>query len=289
METAGDLLVGGKHRGRGSSAVHLFAVYKAFIRNAFLNMLAYRLRYFTGIITYLLFVSVHYFIWNAVYAGQPDGILIKGFTLPEMLTYVSVAWVARSLYFSNIDYEINELVRSGEISLYLLRPVQFHVIMLAQAVGESLFRLLFFTIPISAVVLALFPVMVPPSVSAGIGFLLATGFSFLILAEINFLVGLLSFYITSIEGVMRAKYFLIQLLSGLLLPLTFFPGLFGQVVESLPFKLISYVPLQMYLGKIPGSEMQAIFLEEIVWLLVLVVCSQVMWKRAVAKLTLQGG
>ena len=40
-------------------------VYRAFIRTAFLNMLAYRLRYFTGIVTYLLFVS-HYFYYRAL-------------------------------------------------------------------------------------------------------------------------------------------------------------------------------------------------------------------------------
>ena len=47
-----------------------FELYEAFIRNSFLKMLAYRLRYYTGIITYLLFVSVYYFIWSAVYASE---------------------------------------------------------------------------------------------------------------------------------------------------------------------------------------------------------------------------
>ena len=92
------------------------SVYFSFVRNAFLNMLAYRMRYYTGILTYFLYVSVHYFIWNAVYAGKGPDELINGFTFSEMITYISVGWVARSLYFSNIDEEIDTLVRSGQVS-----------------------------------------------------------------------------------------------------------------------------------------------------------------------------
>ena len=72
-------------------------LYLAFITNAFLNMLAYRLRYYTGIVTYLHFVSVHYFIWQAVFAEQPSGARLNGFTFEEMVTYISIGWIARSL------------------------------------------------------------------------------------------------------------------------------------------------------------------------------------------------
>jgi len=267
----------------------VLSIYGAFIRNAFLNMLAYRLRYFTGILTYLLFVSVHYFIWSAVYSGHGEGTLIKGFTLPEMLSYVALGWVSRSLYHSNIDNEVNELVRSGQISVFLLRPVPFHAIMLVTALGESLFRLLFFTLPISVVIFLVFPVLAPSSVYAGLSFLIAICFSFFVLAEINFIVGLLAFFIKSIDGIMRAKYYLIQLFSGLLLPLTFFPQWFSGFLDWLPFKLIAYVPLQIYLGKIESEDIAAVFLEASIWSLLLLLLSQLLWVKAMKKLTLQGG
>ncbi len=41
--------------------------YAEFARIGFVNILAFRLRYFTGIITYLLNVTVYYFIWTAVF------------------------------------------------------------------------------------------------------------------------------------------------------------------------------------------------------------------------------
>ena len=264
-------------------------LYSAFIRNAFLEMLAYRLRYYTGIFTYLLFVSVHYFIWKAVYAAQPAGTVIKGFTLSEMVSYVAIGWIARSLYFSNIDEVIDELVRSGQISIYLLRPVNFQLMLLSKAIGESLFRLSFFSLPIGTVILLTFPVSPPASLAHFALFLLATLGGFFVLALINFLVGLLAFDFKSIRGVMRAKYFLVQLLSGLLLPLTFFPTWVQPILEALPFKIIAYVPLQFYLGKISVADSWGVFLSIVVWILLFAIAGKLVAKRAFAKLTIQGG
>lgn len=264
-------------------------VYGTFLRIAFLKMLAYRLRYFTGIITYVLFVSVHYFIWNAIFDGRAPGERINGFTLPEMITYLAVGWISRSFYFSTIDEEIDDMVRSGQMGVFLTRPVSFHLMLLAQAAGESLFRVCFFTAPIALAILILFPVSPPASLSSGMYFLGSSMLSFLILAEINFLVGLLSFSLKSIQGIARAKYMLIQLLSGLLMPLAFFPGWFRSVVELLPFQLITYVPLQLYLGKLEGSAVISAFIEQLGWCVALVFLSELFLGRALRRLTIQGG
>ena len=272
-----------------SNAVAQARVYSSFVRIAFLNMLAYRLRYYTGILTYVLFVSVHYFIWKAIFFGQPAGGRINGFTLSEMVTYVAVGWIARSCYFSDIDTEIDELVRSGQVSVFLLRPVNFHLMLLSQAAGESLFRILFFTGPIAVAVLTLFPVSLPASSSAALMFAVATVFSFLIMAEINFLIGVLAFFTKSIQGIARAKYMLLQLFSGLLMPLAFFPHWFRGALELLPFKNITYIPLQLYLGKISGAEIGSVFANQILWTAALVGLSHVLLRKALRRLTLQGG
>jgi len=252
-------------------------------------MLAYRLRYYTGILTYLLFVSVHTFIWLAIYRGKGEGATVRGFTLEEMVTYVAIGWVSRSLYFSNIDETIDDLVRTGHVSIFLLRPVNFQLMMLFQAVGESLFRLLFFSLPITIVILAIFPVSLPASAPDALLFLCSTAAGFLVLVQLNFLVGLLAFVLKSTQGIMRAKYYMVQLFSGLLLPLSFFPSWAEAALNLMPFKVIAYVPLQFYLGKIPANEMIGVFANQIFWILFLTGLGVVYWQRAMAKLTLQGG
>ena len=50
-------------------------------------MLAYRARYYVGVLTYLFNVAVYYFIWRAVFRNTPT---VVGLTLPQMITYVAV-------------------------------------------------------------------------------------------------------------------------------------------------------------------------------------------------------
>ncbi|MBL7662607.1 ABC-2 family transporter protein [bacterium] len=266
------------------------AAYGSFIKVAFLNMLSYRMRYFTGVVTYLLFVSVHYYIWKAVYAGSgsPQGVL-QGYTFVEMGTYIAIAWIARSLYFSNVDEQIEDLVTTGQIGVYLTRPVHFQSMMLVQAFGETLFRLCFFTAPILTVLLLVFPILPPASGVAFFGFILATLGSFIIFAQFNFLVGLLAFFFKSIEGVIRAKYYLIQLFSGLLIPITFFPSWLGLIAKALPFQAITYVPLQIYLGKAQGLGILGQLGFQWLWILILYLAGEYFWKKAFNRLTIQGG
>ncbi|RMG39931.1 MAG: daunorubicin ABC transporter permease [Candidatus Dadabacteria bacterium] len=271
-----------------TGVLHLKA-YTAFIRTAFLKMLAYRMRYYTGIFTYLLFVSVYYFIWQAIYSGRAAGASVNGFTLSEMVTYVAAGWIARSFYHSNIDWEINELVRSGQISNFLLRPVNLQAVMLSQAIGESAFRLLFFSIPISVVIFSLFPANPPANLTDFFLFFLSTLLGFVVLASINFCIGMLAFSLKSVRGVIRTKQSLIMLLSGLLLPLPFFPAWLRIALEWLPFKAISYVPLQFYLGKIAAEKVPLTLATQSLWAIIMLLLGQYLWHRAIARLTIQGG
>jgi ABC-type uncharacterized transport system permease subunit len=79
-------------------------LYWAFARVGFINTLAYRLRYYTGIVTYFIYVSVYYFIWKAIYAHSTS---IEGFDFTHLLTYIGVGWIIRSFYFNNIDQDLS--------------------------------------------------------------------------------------------------------------------------------------------------------------------------------------
>ena len=60
-------------------------VYAEFVRVGFVNTLAYRLRYYTGIVTYFIYVTVYYFIWKAIYEHSST---IEGFDFSHILTYI---------------------------------------------------------------------------------------------------------------------------------------------------------------------------------------------------------
>jgi len=86
--------------------------YAEFSRVGFVNILAFRLRYFTGIITYFLNVTVYYFIWTAVFRSAST---IAGYSLPQMITYISVGRMIRSFYWNTIDQEMAYEVIEGRL------------------------------------------------------------------------------------------------------------------------------------------------------------------------------
>ena len=74
--------------------------------------------------------------------------------------------------------------------------------------------------------------------------------SFFLMGAINFMIGTCAIPLKSILALIRAKYWLIELLSGLLMPMCVFPGRLSKVLAWLPFEHIAYTPLQIYLGKL---------------------------------------
>ena len=139
------------------------APYREFARIGFVNILAFRLRYYTGIITYLLNVTVYYYIWTAVLgrAARNGGMPSRDTTSAQMLTYVSVGWMIRSFYWNTIDQEMAYEVLEGKIAMELIKPVSVQGMWLARAAGESAFRLLLLTVPTAALITLVFPVQRP--------------------------------------------------------------------------------------------------------------------------------
>jgi len=257
-----------------------------FARIGFLNMLAFRARYYVGVLTYLFNVAVYYFIWRAVFAG---GATVAGLTLPDMVTYVAVGWAIRSFYFNEIDRELATQVQEGKLAMNLIRPVDYQTVMVADAAGQSAFRAVLFTLPISVVLALIFPLRPPASVLAGLLFLFSAGLSFFLVAAINFLVGLIAIGSKSILGILRAKYLVLELLSGLLIPTTFFPEPLRSILFASPFPHINFTPAALYLGKATGPEAAKLLGLQLGWTLVLLALGQLGWRRSRRRITIQGG
>jgi ABC-2 type transport system permease protein len=266
--------------------VGALAPYLEFSRVGFVNILAFRLRYFTGIITYFLNVTVYYFIWTAVFRSASS---LAGYTLAQMITYVSVGWIIRSFYWNTIDQEMAYEVIEGKIAMDFIKPVSIQWMWICRAMGESAFRLGLLTLPTAVVVAIVFPMQGPSSRVNFLLFLAAVLGSFFLMGAINFMIGTCAIPLKSILALIRAKYWLIELLSGLLIPISFFPGKLQKIMAWLPFEHIAYTPLQIYLGKLDGLHALRALEVQWFWVGALLVLAHVWWNRASRKITIQGG
>ncbi|WLR42424.1 daunorubicin ABC transporter permease [Bacillus carboniphilus] len=262
------------------------AKYIEMIRIRFLMMLAYRTNYYSGILIYSINIGAYYFLWSAIYGDKAQ---IEGLSVVQMTSYVAIAWMARAFYFNNIDREIAQEIKEGKVAVEFIRPYHYLLMKTMQGLGEGIFRLTFFSLPGMFIVSLIFPIEFSTSVSTWVFFSLSIVLSFIVNTQINLLTGVMTFFFFNNDGLIRAKRVVIDLFSGLLLPISFYPMWAQNVMDFLPFQAISYIPSMIFTGGFAGSEIaEALFLQ-FIWTLILIVPIQGFWMIAKKKLVVQGG
>lgn len=262
------------------------SMYLEMIRVRFLMMLAYRTNYYSGILIYSINIGAYYFLWSAIYGSNEE---IQGLSVLQMTTYVAVSWMARAFYFNNIDREIAAEIKDGKVAIEMIRPYNYLGMKTMQALGEGIFRLLFFSVPGMIIVALIFPISFSASFMTWVFFLISLVFSFIVNTQINLLTGIMSFFLFNNSGLIRAKRVVIDLFSGLLLPISFFPLWAQSVMSYLPFQAISYIPSMIFTEGFVGKEIYHAVLIQALWALVLLIPIRLLWTLAKKQLIVQGG
>lgn len=256
------------------------------IRIRFLTMLAYRLNYVSGILTYIIYTGGYYFLWAAVYG---DRVSLGGMTATQMTTYLAVSWMTRSFYFNYLDREIADEIKTGLVAIQFIRPYNYLLGKLTGAFGEGIFRLLFWMLPGMALATLLFPVQLPAMGPTYAVWALSGLMAFLVNALFNMGFGLLTFFLHSAQGLRWAKGLAIDLLSGLFLPIHFYPDWMQQIIQYLPFQSIAYLPNMIFTGNLTGPAAWGAIGEQAVWVGLLLGANALLWRRARRYLVVQGG
>ncbi|WP_128895140.1 ABC transporter permease [Longirhabdus pacifica] len=264
----------------------MLSAYVDMIRIRFLMMLAYRVNYFSGIIIYTLNIGAYYFLWKAIYGGNDT---LAGFTVLQMTTYIAISWMARAFYFNNLDREIANEIKDGSVAVQMIRPYQYLIVKMMQGLGEGLFRLLLFSAPGMIIITFLFPIQLPTDVMTWAIFMVMIFFSFLINSQINIMVGLFAFFVENNEGLMRMKRVAVDLFSGLIIPLSFFPLWAESILRWLPFQAITFLPASVFTGRVTGQQVYDALLTQVVWFIVLILPIVFIWRKSRQRLFVQGG
>ena len=111
----------------------------------------------------------------------------------------------------------------------------------------------------------------------------------LLVGAMNFIIGSLAVRMKTILGLLRAKFYVQELLSGLLVPMTMFPAAIAGALEWLPFQHIAYTPLRIYLGKLGTAELAQALAVQWAWAAALLAGGSLFWRWMAKRLTVQGG
>lgn len=255
--------------------------YLSFIKIGFKNVLAYKFEVLMWTITIPVSLAIYFFLWGSIYAytGQE---IIRGFTFPELLSYFVLVELTATITWTQVDNRIAGRVRSGDLVVTLIKPAKVYFNFLFRQFGGLLFH-----VPINAPLLLaigiyFFDLNIVSFAHLSL-YLLSLVLSLLLFYSFAFLLGTSSFWLKEYSGIRMIKDGVIWLFGGGILPIVFFPNFAQKILAFLPFQYMLYTPVQIFLGNFAFNEIYRIIALQIIWIVLLYVFIQIVWKKAMLK------
>lgn len=231
------------------------SMYLEYFKIGFKKSIEYK-SYIISALTTPIFMGVFfYFIWSYIYQIKSDGVVgftIGGFTFEEMMVYLIIGLLINSARSSGISDGIAQTIKSGDIAIYLCRPVNFVKSLLFDGMGAKVIPLLSFIILLGIMT---FTFNLPyPTATIFLVFVIYAIFMLIFDIVLYSLIGGLSFWFVEIWGIRASIEQILWILSGRVLPLSLFPSWFLSIIQFTPFFYLEYTFARLYLGKIGLSD-----------------------------------
>lgn len=232
--------------------------------------------------------ALTYWLWHALYASTTTsaGLNAQQATTYAMLGVFYIAFRTTNRWAAR-DTMVQHMLE-GTIAYWFLRPVSPRRYYWVRACGDLLYGAAWGALAYG-VCLAVGVVSPPVSTAAALATLATLGLGLVILYYLKLLIDLACFW-TVVNFQLVIMFEIVQnVLAGALVPLWFFPGWFASFDRLLPFQGTLNVPLSLYIGRTPVSQLGGDLAVQAVWIVVLAALSTLVWRRASARVTVLGG
>jgi len=115
----------------------------------------------------------------------------------------------------------------------------------------------------------------------------------LLLVPLKFLIVYVStlacFWTQNYMGVQWARLAVVNLLSGALIPLVYLPHWLATAAQWSPFAGLTSTPALIFLGRVDVRDGLVLVFVQLAWVLVLWFGARLVWRKALRRLTVNGG
>ncbi len=258
----------------------------SFTRQAFHNTVVFRVEFWMRLVAILIAMYSIRSVWNVLYTQKPGAF---GLTLAQMVTYGVLGMALHAFIDTGPEWYIAAQVKSGAIDTDLLKPLDFHVHMLARNLGEMLFGLGVMALPTYVVGFFVFGLQLPPDLGAAALFAVSVFLGFLVQFHLGFLLGSVAFATLDIRSIAWAYFALTSFFSGQVVPLWMFPDALRIIAEVLPMQAVYYIPMSLYIGTLSGEAAWTALGFQVLWAVVLAVLARLAWRGVHQRMIVQGG
>ena len=239
-----------------------------------------------GLFTNTVFGFMRGYILLTLFRFRPH---VGGYSVSDTLTYT---WLTQGLIMIVYIwgwFEVALRIRSGDIATDLYRPLDLQGYWLSQDLGRAAYHAIFRGIPPFLIGWAVFRLHVPTSPVIWLAFSLSLVLAVVLSFAIRFLINLAAFWLIEFRGVAVVTGLLSSLLSGFVIPLTFFPHWAAASAHLLPWAGMIQIPIDVFLGKYAGAQLVGALGLQLGWATVILIAGRFVLRAGTRRLVVQGG
>lgn len=256
---------------------------------SFLSSFHYRFNTIISLLFGNISIAITIMFWILIYQGD-DSKVLNGFALQDMITYFLVGNIFRSFIINGSGFQYSNMIKNGGLNSVLVKPYN---------IGTALYFKNFSNIitgglPQFILVVVLMPILYKYlswnfSVKNSICLLMCLIISTISSHLVWSILGLMAFWIEEANAVMWSFAVLLNFISGMFIPLDFFPKWCSSLIEVLPFSSWGYIPTKIYLGAYDVNKMCFLLFLNLLWIIVLLLVYKCVWTRGIRKYSSVGG
>jgi ABC-2 type transport system permease protein len=268
--------------------------YWAVLRARCSVLLQYRAAALAGVATQIWWGFIKIMVLEVFFRANPAA---SPMSYEAAIGYVWLGQAFLAMLPWNLERELADLVRSGNVAYELVRPVDLYgywygrvlAFRLASAALRCAPIFLFAGVVLAHTPLASWALGWPPSLAAGLAFVAAVAAAFLLSAAINTFVQITLLWTLSGEGVSRILPAFVVVFSGMVVPLPFFPDWAQPFLRALPFRSVCDVPHRLYTGDLAAAQAGPELAFTLAWTFAFVGAGRLLLSRGMRRVVVQGG
>jgi len=255
------------------------------------NNLTYRFNFLARALFGLIPLTAVLFLWRTIYSGKGPDAVVSGYTLAQMISYYLLVTVVDALTAVNEDdWQIAADIKDGNISQFLLKPVDYLWFRLCLFVSGRITYLAVACLPLTAFILWLREYFVFPADAATLAlFLISITLTALLQFFLSYMMAMLAFWVLEVSTFIFILYAFEYIASGHLFPLDILPPALERALYYTPFPYQLYFPISIYMGKVTGEELARGLATQAFWVVFAYLAARFAWSRGIKKYAAVGG
>ncbi len=256
----------------------------ALIKKNIFSYVASRGFFWTLALSWMMEPIIYMFVWIAVVGDGSIASLMKN----DFMTYYVCLIVINQLTYPTSHWTVGDNIYNGTFSHWLLRPM--HPIF--EAISTDL-AVKVITVPfvlIFTVIIAIFlNIKLAFEVQYIPLFILALVFAQILRFMVAYTIAIGALITTKISSLLSINDTMIFLLAGKVVPTILLPGVIQDISKVLPYRYMLGFPIEILLGLLSKREIIMGLIIQCVYIVIICIIHQIVWKRGLKKYTAYGG